>query len=224
VLLTLVLTVVGGVALARSDRHWPVAVPGSGPLDITVSAVNFHVSGRPGIGLTLRRKVAGEYVAAARLRRPASGRAVALVLVVDRTPTARFAASVSRPASAPQVRSVADVFKSGRRGPAALCGLFEGTMAAGDLRAIMHSGKPLPGFGTTAAVAQGFDQACGRTVNPAFVRAVRGPVQTPTPTTPTAPTTPTEPTVPTLPTRPIPGCPPGPIAGTLKACPLENGQ
>ena len=187
---------------------------------MTVSAVDFHVVGRPALGLSLRKKVAGEYVAAARLRRSPHGRAVALVLVVDRTPTARFVAHLSRPAQAPQVRSAADVFKSGRLGPAALCGLFEGTMAAGDVRAVMHSGTPLPGFSTTAAVAQGFDQACGRTVDPAFVRAVRGPVTGPVPGP--VPTTPTVPTSPTTPT--VPGCPPGPIVGTLMICPLQNGK
>jgi hypothetical protein len=212
-------------AVARDGRNWPVAVPGSGPLDITVSAVDFHVAGRSALGLSLRKKTAGEYVAAARLRRSAHGRAVALVLVVDRTPMARFAARLSRSAPAPRVRSAADVFTSGRAGPEALCGLFEGTMAAGDLRAIMHSGTRLAGFGAAAAVAQGFDQACGRTVDPAFVRAVRGPLQAPipTPTTPTTPTVPTVPTTPTVPTVPLPGCPPGPIVGTFMICPLGNG-
>jgi hypothetical protein len=225
--LTLAIAALLAVPSSAGVAHrWPVAVPGSGPLDITVSAVDFHASGRPALGLSLRKKVAGEYVAAARLRHPARAHAVALVLVVDRSPTARFLARLARPAAAPRVSSAADVFKSGRMGPAALCGLFERTMAGGDVRVIMRSGKRLPGFGAAAAVAQGFDQACGRTVNPAFVRAVRGPVQAPapTPTTPTTPTVPAEPTVPTTPTRPIPGCPPGPIVGALMACPLQNGR
>ena len=227
--LTLVVVAMFAVPSSAGVAHrWPVVVPGPGPLDITVSVVDFHAAGRPALGLSLRRKVAGEYVAAARLRHPPQGQAVALVLVVDRRPAARFMARLSRAAHAPRVRSAVDAFKSGRTGPAALCGMFEGTMAGGDLRAIMRSGTPLHGFGAAAAVAQGFDQACGRTVEPAFVSAVRGPVQAPvpappTPTTPTSPTMPTAPTTPTPTRPPLPGCPPGPIAAELMICPLQNG-
>jgi hypothetical protein len=231
----LIIAVLAGALAAPAGagealRHWPAAFTGPAQFEMTVGQVRFtvpHDRSRPSLKLSRTASLGADYLATAMPRHQPRGVLVALVLVVNRRPAGSAAAdlaqvdlraTLSHALDAPRVGQLADVYTTAKAPPRSLCALqAKGAMASSSLRPLLHGGGAVPGFGTRAAVAQGFDQVCGRPVDPAFTAAVHPPAPTPTSTTPT----------PLPPPRLPPRCPPcGPAtqSSTRIACPLTPSR
>jgi hypothetical protein len=227
----LIVVVLAGALVAPAGagealRHWPVSVAGPSQFELTFGQVRFTLRDarhRPSLRLAATTPSGVDYVAAALPRHQPRGALVALVLVVNRRPASSAAAdpakialraTLSRPLGGPVVSAVDNVYTSQIPTPQAICALYvDGALPTSGLVAVLHEGTALSGFGTRAAVAQGFDQACGRAVDPAFTAQIAQTTPTPTSTTPTP--------------IPPPRCPPcGPItqAPTHIECPLTPAQ
>ncbi len=216
-------------------RAWPVSVAAPAQFDFALAELSFRgaagrvtLSGAPGL----------YYVAAAVVRRPRSGGARALVLVVNERPRGSLAPDRSSIAlrvstalrfGAPRVHQRNNIFTTPvGAGARPLCGLGS-RHGAGDLRGAVGAGRRLAGLTAAAAIAQAYAVACGLPANPAFAAAVRGPCAaglvagccppnalcaTPTPVAPPPAPTPTP-----MPPACPPPCPPPCVVGYVR-CPL----
>lgn len=228
----------GSTAVGRTaGRVSRVNVTAPAQFDLTLAELRFP--GRPGPPghLALGQAPGLYYVAGALVRRPSRSGPRALVLVVNERPRGSLApdllrlglrVTADRALGSPSLRQRVNPFPrpAGSGLDPRLCGLGARHGAA-DLRAVLSGGRPLPGYGVAAAVAQAYDVACGLPYDSAFARAVTGcgtslvagccppnavcalPAPTPTPTP-----TPTPVPVPVCPPCPRPPCP------TPAACPL----
>jgi hypothetical protein len=214
---------------------WRVSLGAPAQFDLALAAVRFP--GRAGLPTRARLRQAPGllYVAAAVVRRPRAGGPRLLVLSVNERPRGSLAAdpaavglriSAPRRLGAPAVSQVVDALGRPSGPAAAVCGLGA-RHAAGDLRALLGAGRPLPGFGAAAAVAQAYDLVCGLPSDPAFAREVRGCAAgllagcCPPNALCVAPPSPPPP-APVAPPPPMPPCPPcpRPPCGPQVACPL----
>jgi hypothetical protein len=242
--LVLAVLAVPGAAAPAATRTSSVALTAPAQFNLTLAAVGFDTgAGRP-LRLRLRQGPGLYFVAAALVRRPVAGGPRALVLAINRRPRGSLApdrrsiglrvtaaralgAAVLRQAANPLPRPV-----GGGGAPPAICGPAgpRRALAAGDLRALLGAGLPLPGFGAAASVAQAFDLVCGLPSDPAFARAVSGCGSSlvagccPPNALCAVPVTPPPAPSPTPAPMPPPVCPPPcprpPPCGPLVACPL----
>ena len=170
-------------------RAYEVTVHGAPQSDLTVARLDFRLGAyaRHPPRRSLRVGVAGSigrnYLAAGRLLPVRRGTLTALVALVNRRPPGSLAPDLAfvrvdvagaRLTHRPRVSEVVGAFARRARAAAvapAMCTQTPRTLAAGNVAGVFASG---PGFGFAApdVVAQGFDAACSRPVDPAFERAV----------------------------------------------------
>jgi hypothetical protein len=171
----------GAAQAARTARSWPLKVAGAGQFDLTEAQVRFSLHGarRPSLGLALDGTAGLNYVAAALPRHQPAGGLRALVVVVNRRPRGslapdlaflRLTAKLGAPLRAPSLAERSNPFSGlNPQPPTRLCDLAPAgqALSGSDLRAVLESGS-LPGFAAASAVAQGWNAACDRPVDPAF--------------------------------------------------------
>ena len=170
-------------------RSYAVAIGGAPQSDLTIARLDLRLGGpaRHPAGRALRVTVAGptglNYVAAGRLRPTTRTTLTALVALVNRRPPGSLAPDLAfvrlhvagaRLTHRPRLRQVVGAFARRARGSSvapSLCSHTPRTLRTGDVAAVLASG---PGFGFPPqdVLAQGFDAACSRPVDPAFERAV----------------------------------------------------
>jgi hypothetical protein len=202
----------GGLALAvpahaatvkrTGARAYEVTVNGAPQSDLTVVRLDFRLGAyaRRPTRHSLRVSVVGptglNYLAAGRLLPATRTTLTALVALVNRRPPGSLAPDLAfvrvdvagaRLTHRPRVGEVVGAFARRARAAAvapAMCAQTARTLAARDVVGLLAAG---PGFGFAPryVVAQSFDAACSRPVDPAFERAVRpGPVCRPIPCDP----------------------------------------
>jgi len=180
----------GAATVKRTGaRSYAVTIGGAPQSDLTIARLDFRL-GAPARRPTrraLRVTVAGptglNYLAAGRLRPPTRTTLTALVALVNRRPAGSLAPDLAfvrihvagaRLTHRPRVTEVVGAFARRARGsPVApsMCSRTPRTLHAGDVGAVLASG---PGFGfpPQGVLAQSYDAACSRPVDPAFERAV----------------------------------------------------
>jgi hypothetical protein len=197
---TLVLVLaLGGLALAApagaasvkrtGPREYRVTVSGAPQADLTIARLDFRLGAharhptRRSLRVSLGGPTGLNYLAAARLL-PAGRRTLtALVALVNRRPAGSLAPDLAfvsldiagtRLAHRPRVTEVVGAFAHRARASALappMCRQTTRTLAATDVATALESG---PGFGfpPRTVVAESFDAACSRPVDPVFQRTV----------------------------------------------------
>jgi hypothetical protein len=170
-------------------RAYRVTVSGAPQSDLVVARLDFRLGAyaRHPTRNSLRVRLAGStglnYLAAGRLL-PAGRRTLtALVALVNRRPPGSLAPDIAfvqldiagaRLTHRPRASEVVGAFGQRARGSALappMCRQTLRTLAAKDVATRLASG-PYFGFPPRGVVAQGFDAACSRPVDPAFEQAV----------------------------------------------------
>jgi hypothetical protein len=168
-------------------RSYTVTINGAPQSDLTIARLDFGL-GTPARHPTrraLRVTIAGptglNYLAAGHLRPPTRTTLTALVALVNRgRPGTEELASVrirvagARLTHRPRVREVVGAFARRARGSSiapSMCTRHPRTLRAGDVGTVLAAGSGF-GFSPPAVVAQSFDAACFRPVDPAFEQAV----------------------------------------------------
>jgi hypothetical protein len=180
----------GAATVKRTGaRSYSVTIGGAPQSDLTIARLDFRLgaSARHPTRRALRVTAAGptglNYLAAGRLLPAPRTSLTALVALVNRRPPGSLAPDLAfvrmRVAGArlthrPRVSEVVGAFARRARGsPVAppMCSATPRTLRAEDVAALLASG-PVFGFPPRGVLAQGFDAACSRPVDPAFERAV----------------------------------------------------
>jgi hypothetical protein len=183
-------------------RAYAVTVNGAPQSDLTVARLDFRLGAyarhptRRALRFAVRGPTGLNYLAAGRLLPPTRTTLTALVALVNRRPPGSLAPDLAfvridvagaRLTHRPRVTQVVGAFARRRRASAVappMCVQTPRTLEARDVAAVFASG---PGFGFPPqdVIAQGFDAACSRPVDPAFERAVtHTPACRPTPCDP----------------------------------------
>jgi hypothetical protein len=170
-------------------RAYRVTVSGAPQADLTIARLDFRLgaSARHPTRRSLRVSLAGpmglNYLAAARLLPARRGTLTALVALVNRRPSGSLAPDLAfvsldiagtrlthRPLASEVVGAFAQRSRASALAPA-MCRQTTRTLSATDVATALASG---PGFGFPPrnVVAESFDAACSRPVDPAIQRAV----------------------------------------------------
>jgi len=170
-------------------RAYRVTVSGAPQADLTITRLDFRLGAyaRHPTRRSLRVSLAGptglSYLAAARLLPARRGTLTALVALVNRRPAGSLAPDLAfvsldiagtRLTHRPRASEVVGAFAQRARASALappMCRQTLRTLAGRDVAAALASG-PAFGFSPRNVVAQSFDAACSRPVDPAFQRAV----------------------------------------------------
>jgi hypothetical protein len=187
--LALATPAVAATVKRTGPRAYRVTISGAPQADLTIARLDFRLgaySRRP-TRRSLRVSVAGStglnYLAAGRLLPVGRRTLTALVALVNRRPPGSLAPDLAfvrvdvtgaRLTHRPHVSEVVGAFaRRARAAPLepALCAHTPRTLSARNVAGVFASG---PGFGFAPpyVIAQGFDAACSRPVDPAFERAV----------------------------------------------------
>jgi hypothetical protein len=187
--LTLAAPAVAATVKRTGPRAYRITVSGAPQADLTAARLDFRLGAyaRHPTRRSLRVSVAGptglNYLAAARLLPARRGTLTALVALVNRRPPGSLAPDLAfvaldvagtRLTHRPVASEVVGAFSQRARAAVTappMCRQTTRTLAARDVATALASG---PGFGFAAqtVVAQSFDAACSRPVDPAFQHAV----------------------------------------------------
>ena len=180
----------GAASVKRAGpRSYEVRISGAPQSDLTVARLDFRLGTyarhptRRAMGVALQGPTGLNYLAAGRLVPTGRRTLAALVALVNRRPQGSLAPDLAfvrlevtgaRLTHRPRVTEIVGAFAQRARSSAVappMCRQTSRTLAARDVASALRSG-PAFGFTPQAVLAQGFDAACSRPVDPAFQRAV----------------------------------------------------
>ncbi|HEX4108670.1 MAG TPA: hypothetical protein VHX88_11080 [Solirubrobacteraceae bacterium] len=221
-----------GPATRTHTRTVSIGTPS--PNDLTLAELRFR-PGRLDLAVKALEPYGADVVDAAALTpEPASGGRL-LVLIVTRasaldTPTrVAWRIRARRALRAGGVESVVDVLSRPPATAPTMCTTPAGSgpLPASNLHLLADPGASVSGFAATAAIAEAWDAACGRTVDPAFKSAITTSPSTCAPTTGVRQQLCCPPTAQCVPCT-VCGCPPcGPpvqASEALIVCPLADSE
>jgi len=195
----LVVLALGGPALAApagaagvkraGPRAYEVTISGAPQADLTIARLDFRLGPyarrptRRAMRVALRGPTGLNYLAAGRLVPTGRRTLAALVALVNRRPQGSLAPDLAfvrlqvtgaRLTHRPRLTEIVGAFAQRARASAVappMCRQTSRTLAASDVSPALGSG-PAFGFTPQVVLAQGFDAACSRPVDPAFQQAV----------------------------------------------------